>query len=206
MEKICTGCEVLKSLDLFGNDKKSFDGKNQKCKQCCNERAKKTVHSLQAIANRKKYQSEWQKKKRPVLNARLREYYKDNLEKMREQGRERQQRYMQTEKGKQTHLEASKRWKEQNKEKYYAHQKVKKAIQTGKLIRSEICDVCKKDGKIEAHHEDYSKPLEVIWMCQYCHLYHHQRDRFHAERLNEPASKEDAIVRPQEETLGGIQK
>lgn len=203
-QKVCTGCKVLKSFDEFGNDRKAFDGKNQKCKACCNARAKKTVHSAEAIAKRKAYKAEWQRRKAPILNARRREDYLKNIEKYREDSRIRQKRYMQTEKGKAKHLENSRRWKEKNYEKYSAHQKVKKAIQSGRLIRPENCEVCKNEGKIEAHHEDYSKPLEVIWMCQYCHLYHHQRSRFHAERLNEKTSvKEDATVWTSEETTRG---
>lgn len=31
------------------------------------------------------------------------------------------------------------------------------------------CEVC-KELKVQAHHTDYSKPLEVIWLC----LEHHQ--------------------------------
>lgn len=203
MEKVCTGCKVLKNFDEFGNVRKAFDGKNQKCKACCKARAKKTVHSAEAIANKKAYQAEWQRKKAPILNAKARKSYKENIEKCREQAKIRQKRYMQTEKGKATHLAASKRWKEENYEKYSAHQKVKKAIKSGKLIRPDNCEVCEKEGKIEAHHEDYTKPLDVIWMCQYCHLYHHQRSRFHADRLSEKTSKEDAIVRSGKETTRG---
>lgn len=203
MEKVCTGCEFLKSFDEFGNYRKAFDGKNQKCKACCKERSKKTVHSQEAIDKKTAYKAEWQRKKAPILNARARESYVENIEKKREQSKIRQKRYMKTAKGKATHLESSKRWKEDNFEKYSAHQKVKVAMKSGKLIKPEKCEVCKKEGKIEAHHEDYSKPLDVIWMCQYCHLYHHQRSRFHADRLSEKTSKEDAIVRSGKETTRG---
>lgn len=27
--------------------------------------------------------------------------------------------------------------------------------------------------RVEMHHTDYTKPLEVLWMCRTCHLKHH---------------------------------
>src|SRR6185295_16839071 len=38
----------------------------------------------------------------------------------------------------------------------------------GKLL-PQLCAKC-GDPKAEKHHEDYSKPLEVIWLCRKCHL------------------------------------
>ena len=37
MEKKCTKCGVVKSLDEFGNDKSKKDGKQSRCKSCCKE-------------------------------------------------------------------------------------------------------------------------------------------------------------------------
>lgn len=37
---------------------------------------------------------------------------------------------------------------------------------------------CKRCGaaKAEKHHKDYSKPLEVEWLCRKCHLAEHRED------------------------------
>lgn len=51
-----------------------------------------------------------------------------------------------------------------------ARQRVRDHMLAGKIIRPEMCSVCKQKGKIEGHHEDYSKPLEVIWLCRTCHV------------------------------------
>lgn len=58
----------------------------------------------------------------------------------------------------------------------WAQNKVERAIKTGFLIRPKTCSKCKqtkifKDGRsgIQAHHCDYNKPLEVLWLCQKCH-------------------------------------
>lgn len=51
-----------------------------------------------------------------------------------------------------------------------AHYKVGKAIKKGELLPSKICSDCGSGNKkIVAHHEDYTKPLDVIWLCSSCH-------------------------------------
>lgn len=194
MTKICTGCKIEKDFTEFGKYKKAFDGLNQKCKECCKARSKLTVHSPEAIEKKNKYKSEWQKKKRPILNARLRERYAEKIDECREQSKIRTKRYLQSEKGKEKHLETTRKYEKENPEKISAQRKVRAAIKSGKLIRSLHCEICKKECKTHGHHEDYEKPLEVIWMCSICHLYHHQGYRMHAKRLNEKTPKGDAKV------------
>ena len=50
-----------------------------------------------------------------------------------------------------------------------ANQYVKLAIKFGDLTRPDTCDRCGKECKPEAHHEDYDKPLDVMWLCKECH-------------------------------------
>lgn len=66
-----------------------------------------------------------------------------------------------------------KSWRESNKHKKKAHNAVATAIKSGCLIRPASCDVCTAGCKPDAHHNDYSKPLAVIWMCKKCHSKHH---------------------------------
>ena len=46
------------------------------------------------------------------------------------------------------------------------------AIKCGKMARGTVCVFASNEcsGKIEAHHDDYSKPLEVRWLCRKHHL------------------------------------
>lgn len=44
----------------------------------------------------------------------------------------------------------------------------------GKLIR-EPCENCGNENS-EMHHDDYSKPLVVRWLCRCCHLAYHQEE------------------------------
>lgn len=68
-----------------------------------------------------------------------------------------------------------------DKEKYSrvrARGMVKKAIIDGKLIRPNSCTEChKSDVKIQAHHHDYTKPLDVKFLCIQCHVAEHRKER-----------------------------
>lgn len=59
-------------------------------------------------------------------------------------------------------------------EKQFARRCVAQAVKAGVLVRPEHCPRCgKKKRRIEAHHHDYSKPLEVEWLCSPCHKEEH---------------------------------
>lgn len=64
-----------------------------------------------------------------------------------------------------------KRWQERNPEKRRAHIAVSNAIRDGKLVKGpcefEASGEC--EGRIEAHHDDYSRLLEVRWFCSRHH-------------------------------------
>ena len=50
-----------------------------------------------------------------------------------------------------------------------AHNAVARALRARKLIRPSRCDQCRERCKPDAHHEDYTKYLEVRWLCKACH-------------------------------------
>lgn len=64
---------------------------------------------------------------------------------------------------------SSKRWREkpENVEKFKAHRLVDKAIKLGFLKRLP-CNECGNKNAF-AHHDNYSKPLEVEWLCNLHH-------------------------------------
>jgi len=49
--------------------------------------------------------------------------------------------------------------------------KTRQAIARGKLTR-QPCEACGATP-VEAHHDDYSRPLDVRWLCTPCHRAHH---------------------------------
>lgn len=56
-----------------------------------------------------------------------------------------------------------------NKAKAMARNKVNKAVRDKKITKPKNCVVCFEEKKLQAHHEDYSKPLDVMWLCLECH-------------------------------------
>ena len=67
------------------------------------------------------------------------------------------------------------RWKRAYRKAHPEQRKVMKAVReakdAGTLVQG-VCAVCKSD-KTVAHHEDYSKPLEVVWLCRKHHRHVH---------------------------------
>ncbi len=53
--------------------------------------------------------------------------------------------------------------------KYLARKELNNAVKRGDIIKPRFCKNCNKKRKITAHHDDYSKPLEVQWLCYTCH-------------------------------------
>lgn len=72
--------------------------------------------------------------------------------------------------GKKTSYNA--KWNQKHPEKRKAHKAVEYAIKRGDLCRM-ACEVC-GETKAHAHHDNYSKPLEVIWLCS---THHRERHR-----------------------------
>lgn len=63
----------------------------------------------------------------------------------------------------------------ENKQRHAARQFINNAIRDGKLIR-QPCEECGLEPA-EAHHEDYSKPSDVRWLCKTHHSEHHKLER-----------------------------
>jgi len=60
-----------------------------------------------------------------------------------------------------------------------------RAVDLGFLVRPAACPKCgRSDLTVHAHHADYSRPLDVTWMCSDCHGLEHREalDEMHARR------------------------
>lgn len=67
----------------------------------------------------------------------------------------------------------AKRMMEKYPEKQKARSMVSQAVKKG-ILKREPCQVCNKE-KSEGHHPDYSKPLEVMWLCKKHHVEEHSK-------------------------------
>lgn len=60
-------------------------------------------------------------------------------------------------------------WYAVNKSKWKCYTAVAKAIKIGVLKKPDKCSKCGVIGYVEGHHSDYTKPLNVDWLCCLCH-------------------------------------
>jgi hypothetical protein len=58
-----------------------------------------------------------------------------------------------------------------------AKEKVRTALRNGVLIKPISCSQCGEIRILNAHHPDYNKPLQVIWLCCPCHRTLHESQR-----------------------------
>lgn len=63
-----------------------------------------------------------------------------------------------------------------------ARSKVLSALRVGRLqkLNCQVCDA----PNAEAHHDDYSRPLDVIWLCK---LHHQERHQMLLDQVSNPA-------------------
>ena len=73
------------------------------------------------------------------------------------------------------HVKEKNEWRKRNPEKAKAHNKLRRAIKSGLVLRADCCGDCGEICAPHAHHEDYGKPLDVRWLCAKCHGKAHRK-------------------------------
>lgn len=86
--------------------------------------------------------------------------------------------YQKTPTGKRNHKASLKKWEEKAKmDPFRQLQKIARSVVYNNLkagkIEKKPCSIC-GNPEVEAHHRDYTKPLEVDWLCKIHHVEIHK--------------------------------
>ena len=169
--KLCKYCCKRKALTSFYEHKKTRDGRMSKCKEC-----------HKAYQNARREDPEFREKD----NARRTRHYYENRQKHLETCKT----YVETNKGSAASRRAKKRRESKNGHKKKVAGLLCAAVKSGKILRPKRCSRCGARAKVHGHHEDYSKPLAVEWLCSPCHREHH-RKRLPNGKLRSAGEKEN---------------
>lgn len=151
--KACFKCLVVKPLSDFYKHPMMGDGHLGKCKEC----AKADVRAHRAA----------------------------NLERIQEYDRMRggldyrkafNAARAKTPDGAKIAAKAKAEWAARNQEKIKAERAAANAVRNGRLVRGP-CETCGTTNKVQGHHDDYTKPLDVRWLCPKHHAEHHKKHR-----------------------------
>lgn len=151
--KQCITCFRVLPITEYYKHKQMADGHLNKCKEC--QKANSKAARTQNIE-------------------RYREYDRDRANKPERVAARRE--YKQTPEGRAAHARAMKAYHERYPLKKAAHIMTRNAVRDGKLIKPEAYESCGNQHKIEAHHDDYTKPLSVRWLCENCHKEWHRHN------------------------------
>jgi hypothetical protein len=165
--KRCCSCQETKPFSGFRNNASKKDGKAGECRDC--ERVRKREQRKNWTPEQKSHYRSLPSVKRAKANYRKTEQYK--LAARPGERRRRQHKYRADPEYRAKVIAKLKAAK--TPEKNRARRALGRALTKGK-IQKQPC-AC-GNTRAHGHHEDYSKPLEVTWLCASCHSkLHHQK-------------------------------
>lgn len=148
--KKCTKCHEILDIVYFSKSKSRYDGLNPWCKKCSciNSRNHYIRNKNKILIRHHKYNINNKDK----ILSQQKEYYNRNHKYIRE----RLSNYYYT-----------------HKNSCLIYTQVREAIKKN-IINRDKCAICQSKNNLDAHHPDYSKPLEIIPLCRSCHSKLHQ--------------------------------
>ena len=150
--KQCISCLRVLALTEFYAHAAMSDGHLNKCKECCRAASKARIERM-------KEDPVWVIRERRRSFKKNRAYKKAGIVYPYKPG---------------SRKETNAKYRAAYPEKRKAHVVTGNAIRDGRLT-PKPCEVCGR--KAEAHHDDYSKPLAVRWLCRKHHVAHHVKAR-----------------------------
>ena len=154
--KQCFRCKEIKPISSFYRHRQMADGHLGKCKGCTRVDTKKNR------MGRLEYY---------LAYDRARANMPDRVTARKS--------YSMTSAGRESHRRAHRKqrnkpgWKLKSK----AYNMVKRSVDSGNMARLP-CEVCGSINNIQGHHDDYDKPLSVIWLCSQHHAERHKEIRY----------------------------
>ncbi len=150
VKKICSKCLTEKPFADFYKASAHKDGLRYHCKVCMNK-ASMAYKALNRDAIAKSLRA-WRKKNPNSTNA---AYLRYRIKNVRQ------------------HTARNELFKKNNPLIAVAWRAVERAKRNGQLVAGP-CAVCGETSRTQAHHDDYSRPLDVTWLCQQCHSDEHR--------------------------------
>ena len=152
MGKVCKRCNIYKDITEYYKYSKMADGYLNICISCIIKSTKdyrnKNIKKIQEY-DRQRGRTESSKKRRLEYITRLKEKEPERYREMRKK--------------------ATTKSRKKYNEKYTAWLKVCIALKNGTITKPQFYEICGNAKELEAHHADYSKPLNVQWLCDSCH-------------------------------------
>ena len=139
--KQCTKCLETKPFDMFRKNDAMLDGHTSWCKPCQN-RAGEQSKKKDIEAFRAKERA-WYAKNKEAINERRRKLYVEK------------------------HGERPLLTDQEVRMRSVVRRKTRRYLAKGLLVKTP-CHVC-GSLEVEAHHADYSRPLDVVWLCKKHH-------------------------------------
>jgi hypothetical protein len=146
--KQCPGCSETKPLDAFPPNRAQRDGRQSRCYPCHRE-----------------YMALYRARHRASLVAYARSYYRAHPDRWHYDpsriNDEQKRRYTSA-------------WRADHPEWVRllnrANNTVRRALKDGRLVKERACEACgATNRKIAGAHHDYTRPLDVVWLCYPCH-------------------------------------
>jgi len=144
--KNCRGCKLDKPFSDYYKHPHTADGLATKCKECA-----KVIVKAAREKNKDHYIAF------------------DKARAMRPDRVAARAAYQMTESGRAAVKRAHQKYAEKSPERRAATIAVGNAVRDGKLIPWPVCAIADCCAKPEAHHPDYSRPLDVVWLCSSHH-------------------------------------
>lgn len=194
--KECRDCKITKENTEFAKRLCNSDGLYSYCNECTRAQGK-VCYEKHKVAREEKAKI-YRDKNKTILCEKAQKYYYDHREAVLKKSeiyraenkqkislREAKRRIRDPERFEKNRLkffawswskevrdrlnEYQRVWYQKNKEKRRAHVILNRSVKSGAIKRPPLCSECHKECKPDGHHEDYTKPLEVIWICRACH-------------------------------------